>query len=68
MTKVFLLFLPVKVPDCPGCFRGRQLERGWLCAVLAIFPLAVGMAVECLLEVTRNGDGRRDDVPFFVDF
>lgn len=42
----------------------------WLRAVLAIVPLAVGMVVECLLEVTRNeGDGRRDDVvPFFVDF
>ena len=41
----------------------------WLWAVLAIVPLTVGMVVECLLEVTRNeGDGRRDDVPFFVDF
>ena len=41
----------------------------WLWAVLAIVPLTVGMVVERLLEVTRNeGDGRRDDVPFFVDF
>ena len=42
----------------------------WLWAVLAIVPLAVGMVVERLLEVTRDeGDGRRDDVvPFFVDF
>ena len=62
MTKVFLLFLPVKVPDCPGCFRGRQLERsgdGSLAPGCASNSSpAVGMVVECLLEVTRNeGDG-----------
>jgi len=62
MTKVFLLFLPVKVPDCRSCFRGRQLERsGDGSLVLGCarnVPLAVGMVVECLLEVTRNeGDG-----------